>query len=341
MSKNMIEWGSDKEKYEAIGFLARPGVVDRISAQVQTKYINKFKARFAGKYSPEYPYDVGDNKRGYQYRIDINHTEGCPSGLLKYITGKYALRLENNDFIRDLVDNYGFMFTNGAQNSNYIYNIIGAMGGNKFKWFKNTYCINERYINALKEKAITLDMSAQIADDEGDSHRVKKSTKKKAKGGVNGTFSDDELTNLGWIGELCVYKMLIDRREELLQKFELERTSDFTIDWYNNGFQNDDEWDDKSVGKGCDIEIVSGKRKIYVEVKTSRRKSNIFTMTRNEIVKMQSAGKDYYIVKIDNLDKILKEEPIDIQVFDLPYERFLKPNMIKTATFMIRGSENE
>ena len=59
-------WTSDKDKFEAIGFLARPGVVDTISAQVQHKYIENFKERFAGKYSKEYPYDVGENKYGYQ-----------------------------------------------------------------------------------------------------------------------------------------------------------------------------------------------------------------------------------------------------------------------------------
>ncbi len=46
-------WTSQKAKMEAIGFLARPGVIESISAQVQHKYIERFKERFAGRYTSE------------------------------------------------------------------------------------------------------------------------------------------------------------------------------------------------------------------------------------------------------------------------------------------------
>ena len=341
MSKQKIIWTTDKEKFAAIGFLARPGVVDRISAQVQTKYVNRFKTRFSGKYTPEYPYDVGCNKRGYQYRIDINHTEGCPDELLGYIMGKYALRLENNDFIRDIVDNYGFMFTNGEQNSANIYNIMSAIGGDEFEWFKDTYYVNARFIGSLREKTKAFDLKVNVVDEPSVAKKVRKTSTKKGTGIVHSTFSDEELMNLGWIGEQCIYKALIEKNEEILQKLRLNSFSDYKVIWHNEGFQNEKDWEDRSIGKGCDLEVSVDNRKIYIEVKSSKRKSEFFTMTTNELIKMKNAGKEYYLVKVNNLEKILKDEPIDVQIFESPYEKFFKPERIKTATFRLGGNLDE
>lgn len=341
MSKQKISWTTDKEKFEAIGFLARPGVVDRISAQVQSKYVNRFKTRFAGKYMPEYPYDVGNNKRGYQYRIDINYIEGCPVELLGYITGKYALRLENNDFIRDLVDNYGFIFTNGEQNSANIYNIMSAIGGAEFEWFKNAYHINARFIGSLKDKTKTFDLKVKIVDENIEAKKVSKTSGKKGTNSAKSTFSDEELMNLGWIGELCVYKALVEKNEDILKKLNIDSATDYVVTWYNDGYQKDENWEDKSVGKGCDLEVSVGNRKIFIEVKSSKRKSGVFTMTTSELVKMKDAGEEYYLVKVNNLEKILKDEPIDIQIFDYPYDKFFKPERIKTATFRLGGNLDE
>ena len=38
-----IEWKSIGDKYEAIGYLAKPGVIDTIEATVQEDKLNKFK----------------------------------------------------------------------------------------------------------------------------------------------------------------------------------------------------------------------------------------------------------------------------------------------------------
>lgn len=64
-------------------------------------------------------------------------------------------------------------------------------------------------------------------------------------------------------------------------------------------------------------------------------------MTTNELIKMKNAGKEYYLVKVNNLEKILKDEPIDVQIFESPYEKFFKPERIKTATFRLGGNLDE
>lgn len=335
-------WTSQKAKMEAIGFLARPGVIESISAQVQHKYIERFKERFAGRYTSEYPYDVGDNKFGYQYRIDISHAEGCPDELLTHISGKYKLRLENNDFIRDLVDNYGFIFTNGAQDSAKIFKTVSLIGGDDFEWFKSTFYVNERFIASLITKIKSTDFAFQVIDSTETPKKIKRNSKNKAAGKASHSeFSDEQLLTLGWIGEACVYQALINKDCDLISKLSLAETDDYVVEWYNNGFAFTESWEDNSVGKGCDIEVRNGKRSIFIEVKSSKRKSGIFTMTTNELVKMKQELENYYIVKVDNLEKILKNEPVDMQVFDLPYDKFFKPEKMKEATFRMESEMDE
>lgn len=38
-----IEWPSDSDKFEAIGYLAKPGVIDTIEATVPADKLKKFK----------------------------------------------------------------------------------------------------------------------------------------------------------------------------------------------------------------------------------------------------------------------------------------------------------
>lgn len=334
-------WTSEKDKFEAIGFLARPGVVDSISAQVQHKYIEKFKERFAGKYSKEYPYDVGENKYGYQYRIDINHAEGCPKELLTHLEGKYKLRLENNDFIRELVEKYGFVFTNSNQDSREIFNKVSRIGGKEFEWFKSTFSINDKFIESLQVRLVESETSARIIDIKKKAKKVaNKKTKQKQKYIQNG-FSEGQLLYLGWIGELCVYNELIKRNSQLLEKLKINSLEEYKINWFNNGFQNDNQWVDKSVGQGCDIEIKTENHIIYLEIKSSKQESNIFTMTTNELITMHNKADEYFLIKVNNLEKILSDEAVDILVFDMPYERFFKPENIKEATFKMESEENE
>ena len=48
------------------------------------------------------------------------------------------------------------------------------------------------------------------------------------------------------------------------------------------------------------------------------------------------AGK-YYLIKVDYLERLLKNASPDLMVFDMPYETFFKPEKMQEATFRIEG----
>ena len=64
-------------------------------------------------------------------------------------------------------------------------------------------------------------------------------------------------------------------------------------------------------------------------------------MTSTEMQKMRDEGDDYYLIKINWLEKIIKNESPDVYVFELPYTKFIKPEKMKEATFRIEGESNE
>ena len=120
-----IEWKSIEDKYEAIGYLAKPGVIETIEATVPEDKLDKFKEEYKGKYSEEFPYVTKPkSKYGYQFRIYLSDTDGCPSCLVDYLDNKYGNRLNDNHFIAELVKEYGFKFTKTQQNSEYIHKCV-------------------------------------------------------------------------------------------------------------------------------------------------------------------------------------------------------------------------
>ena len=115
MSK--IEWPSDSDKFEAIGYLAKPGVIDTIEATVPADKLKKFKDEYHNKYSIEFPYVTkAGSKFGYQFRIYLSDTEGCPDFLASQLDEKYKNRINDTSFIAELVNEYGFRFTKKPQN---------------------------------------------------------------------------------------------------------------------------------------------------------------------------------------------------------------------------------
>ena len=51
---------------------------------------------------------------------------------------------------------------------------------------------------------------------------------------------------------------------------------------------------------------------LYIEVKASKRKNGLFTMTSNEMQKMRDEAGTYYLIKIDYLERILKGESPEV-----------------------------
>ena len=98
------------------------------------------------------------------------------------------------------------------------------------------------------------------------------------------------------------------------------------------------KWNDKSIGQGCDLIVkTAGDTEIFIEVKTSKRTAPIFAMTTAELVKMEEKKEKYFLVKINNIERLLYQEKPDLIVYQSPFDIFFHPNRIKDATFYLRG----
>ena len=298
---------------------------------------------YKGKYSEEFPYVTKPkSKYGYQFRIYLSDTDGCPSCLVDCLDNKYGNRINDNHFIAELVKEYGFKFTKTQQNSEYIHKCVieKAVQFEKdyFKGF-NVYTNFLRTLSSklLDGKAIMRPNIVHITSS------VNKSTHRNTKKSemMKSSFTTEQLFRLGWLGEQYVYKLLINRDNRLLKALRIQKADLTEIIWHNEGAIENEKWDDKSIGKGCDIELKLNSRHLYIEVKASKRKNGLFTMTSNEMQKMRDKGDDYYIIKINWLEKIIKNESPDVYVFESPYIKFFKPEKMKEATFRIEGESNE
>ena len=151
MSK--IEWPSDSDKFEAIGYLAKPGVIDTIEATVPADKLKKFKDEYHNKYSIEFPYVTkAGSKFGYQFRIYLSDTEGCPDFLASQLDEKYKNRINDTSFIAELVNEYGFRFTKKPQNEEQIRNLVRAKGTNQIRSFEKGFRVYSDFLYALSGK---------------------------------------------------------------------------------------------------------------------------------------------------------------------------------------------
>jgi len=329
MSKKIIHWPTEQDKYEAIGFLARPGVVQNIEANVPTKFIEKFKDEYKGKYIGK-PYDVGSKKGGSQFIIRLNHVEGCPDFLKGVIDGKMKLRINATDFVRDLVNNYGFVFTCLPQNSELIRSIVESIGVQEYEWFKKTYYPNETLINEIGSVLESKYLDVEISDEDSEEIRSLKTTKKKSKSPkakksqkLHTKFTDQQLQNVGWNGEKYLYDLIEVRNNELLCKFYSGEIEDVVVEWFNKGFEKKDNWTDKSIGKGCDMYLWINGKKLLIEVKTSIKKTGLFSMSSKEMQTMKKYDDSYFLVKINYLERILSKKKPEVIVYKSPYRKFL------------------
>ena len=113
-----IYFKSDAELFEAIGYMARPGRVSSIEAEVpRDGSVDMFEAHFPRqKYRP---IELGDtpsgmpNKFGSQFRINFASVYNCPQTLKENMgagNGGCVGRINKSRFVMDMVTNYGFKF---------------------------------------------------------------------------------------------------------------------------------------------------------------------------------------------------------------------------------------
>ncbi|MBO5238712.1 MAG: DUF3883 domain-containing protein [Lachnospiraceae bacterium] len=339
MSK--IEWPSDEDKFEAIGYLAKPGVVDTIEATVPADKLKKFKDEYHNKYSIEFPYVTkAGSKFGYQFRIYLSDTEGCPDFLASQLDEKYKNRINDTSFIAELVNEYGFRFTKKTQNEEQIRNLVSAKGANQIRSFEKGFRVYSDFLYDLSGKIIEGDLPQPCIVQPKVAAKAK-GRKPKNSGEMKSSFTREQLFKLGWLGETYIYKMLVIKDESLLQMLGINSSESYKIEWFNEGVQIGEEWEDKSVGQGCDIVVSLEDMDLYIEVKASKRKNGLFTMTSKEMQKMRDEAGKYYLIKIDFLERILKGESPEVMVFDSPYNVFFKPEKMKEATFKVEGDTNE
>ena len=338
MSK--IDWPTDEDMYEAIGYLACPGVVGRIEAMVPADKVDRFKKKYDGMYSSEYPYVVkAGSKYGDQLRLYLNDNDGCPQYLLDHLDARYGVRLNDTSFISLIVRLYGFRITNSPQDSNVILEKFKSMYGeddSEYKAFFKGYNRHNEEIDSIKE-AISLDdiITPKFIEPPEVKHSIKKRAPKDSEQ-HSSSYTKEQLQSIGWLGEKFIYALLISHNEELLERLSIAG-SEYSVSWFNEGFEGVENWEDKSVGEGCDIIVETDTETIMIEVKSSKKEGNLFVMTHNEMIAMQEMGENYYILKLNWLERTLQENPPELIVYKNPYQSIFKPVQIKEATFYVRS----
>ena len=125
-----------------------------------------------------------------------------------------------------------------------------------------------------------------------------------------------------------------------MKSVKIPVSGNYNFEWYNEGFKKSspEKWTDKSVGKGCDIEVnLDNGTTISIEVKTSKRVFPYFKMTSYEMQKMEEQGSKYVLVKLNSIENLLQgKSPEIISIVD-PFKKIFHPKNIKEATFIIGG----
>lgn len=187
---------------------------------------------------------------------------------------------------------------------------------------------------------------------------ISRRTDRKTDGGakVSG-FTPNQMLKLGWSGEEYIAYLLRIRDEKLLDALKIPRDASYEINWFNEGVQNaEDEisfldleklgsfselvknWEDKSVGKGCDIVVtMEPESVVYIEVKTSKRLYPYFKMTSVEMQEMEKRGSQYALIKINNIERLLRGDSPDVITIIDPFEKLFHPRQMKEATFVVGG----
>jgi hypothetical protein len=335
-------WDSEKEKYEAIGYLAKPGVIEFIEAMVPEDRLSKFEKEYANSYSGEFPYKMkAGSKYGNQFRIYLCDTDGCPEFLELQLDEKYNNRINDTHFISELVKEYGFKFTREPQNTNEIIRKVKEHGNKEYEWFQKGFDVYSDFLETLGRKMQMDELPNPIIVEPKVSQKGRGRIGKKGNGELKSSFSREQILNLGWLGEAYLNHILHCKNEYILQKLTIDKDANFSIQWFNEGYEKNEDWEDKSIGQGCDLVISTQDRIVYIEVKTSKRKNKLFTMTSNEMQKMKVEKENYFIIKIDYLENLLKEKSPEIMAFGSPYDIFFKPEKMKEATFRVEGDPNE
>lgn len=108
---------SERDLCLILGYLATPGRVGFIEAQIPEEKVSLFKKAYPNQEC--YPITQGKTssgnimKQGMQFRIYFNDIQNCPPVLLPFIgegNDTYVKRINKGKFIEKIIENYGFRF---------------------------------------------------------------------------------------------------------------------------------------------------------------------------------------------------------------------------------------
>ena len=134
-----IDFNSDDELFEVVGYLAKPGRLAGIWAEIPNDYREAdFKRLFPGQ--PYLPITMTTTSGGLpskfspQFRINLGDMRNCPA-ILKPVIGKglgktIVGRINKSKFVVQLVHYFGFQFGD-TQNVSAIKNIVAGYGYTK------------------------------------------------------------------------------------------------------------------------------------------------------------------------------------------------------------------
>lgn len=108
---------TDEQLCEVLGYLATPGRIGYIEAQIPEDRAWEFESEYPGQayYPIVQGYTTGGNimKQGCQFRIYFNNIENYPPVLGDKFgqgTGAYVARINKGAFIEKIILKYGFQF---------------------------------------------------------------------------------------------------------------------------------------------------------------------------------------------------------------------------------------
>lgn len=194
----------------------------------------------------------------------------------------------------------------------------------------------QKFVEVVTGVNIPQKISGDCIVEEYKSIRKRKKTiknfKKKTTQQIKYELSDVTKSNLGIKGEQYLYQCLVLKKEELLSKLGIKEYS--SIIFYNENYDKIKE--DKSVGHGCDIEVIlKNKKHLYLEVKTRLDNIAYYTMTYQEYQCNLENQDNYFVIKINNLKYLnIKESKVKITVIQNPYRKFMdNPEMMRNISF--------
>ena len=275
---------------------------------------------------------------------------------MSQLDSTYNCRINDTAFIKELVLEFGFQFTRGEQNYDWIKEIaLKKASVSERDAFRKGLNVYRDFIGDLEKHLFENENIAEpsVYCEKPQDVSQKKRNKVSSQQEGMASLTTNQALNIGWLGEAYLYSLLKSGNVEVLDALGINSGISYEINWFNRGYNEAEsiyegvdpkhlelvkKWEDKSVGQGCDLVVkTSDNTEIFIEVKTSKRTAPIFAMTTAELVKMEEKNEKYFLVKINNIERLLYQEKPDVIVYQSPFDIFFHPNRIKDATFYLRG----